>query len=334
LWNIIHFGNQFTREKIKKHTFTTLKNHKMKVVTLTINPALDKSAKVSEMTPFDKLECFDITYHPGGGGVNISRVLHRLKMESKCLFPYGGKTGEHLIELLEEQHVHVKATEISNLTRENFAVFNNETQLQYRFGMPTSAFDEKELQGLELLINKQVAAHDIFVISGSLPKGLPVNYYSKIIQNLTAKNVKVIVDTSGPVFNEVLKNELYLIKPNQKELARLAGKESMTLNEQETFAMQMIQKKRAKYIVVSLGKDGAFIAHENGVEHISAPVISVKSTIGAGDSMVAGLIYAITKNESPKNMLRWGVACGVAATLSEGSDLAHKENIDKILQQV
>jgi 6-phosphofructokinase 2 len=203
----------------------------MKVVTLTINPALDKSAKVAEMTPFDKLVCYDITYHPGGGGVNISRVLHRLEVESHCLFPYGGKTGEHLIELLEEQHVKVIATPISNLTRENFAVFDTETKLQYRFGMPTSPFAEKELEGLEILINEQVATNDIFVISGSLPKGLPLNYYSKIIKNLTAKDVKVIVDTSGPVFNEVLKNELFLIKPNQNELARLAGKETMTLKE-------------------------------------------------------------------------------------------------------
>lgn len=306
----------------------------MKVVTLTINPALDKSAKVADMTPFDKLECFDITYHPGGGGVNISRVLHRLKVESHCLFPYGGKTGEHLIDLLEEQHVEVIATGISNLTRENFAVFNTETKFQYRFGMPTSPFDEKELATLEALINQHVSNNDIFVISGSLPTGLPVDYYSKIIKNLIAKDVKVIVDTSGPVFNEVLKNELFLIKPNQKELARLAGKQTMTAEEQEAFALQMVTSKIAKYVVVSLGKDGAFIAHKDGINYITAPVISVKSTIGAGDSMVAGLIYAITKNETPKDMLRWGVACGVAATLSEGSDLAHVENIYKILKQV
>ncbi|WP_299781516.1 1-phosphofructokinase family hexose kinase [uncultured Formosa sp.] len=306
----------------------------MKVITLTINPALDKSAKVDEMTPFDKLECYNITYHPGGGGVNISRVLHRLAIESYCMFPYGGKTGEHLVELLQEQRVHVVSTTISNLTRENFAVFNTDTKLQYRFGMPTSPFSEQELAPLEILINKQVSDGDIFVISGSLPKGLPTNYYSKVIANLTAKGVKVIVDTSGPVFNEVLKNELFLIKPNKKELARLAGKDRMTSAEQEAFALKMVTDNIAKYVVVSLGKDGAFMAHKNGIEYVSAPVISVNSTIGAGDSMVAGLIYAITQNETPKNMLRWGVACGVAATLSEGSDLAHPENIDKILKLV
>ena len=304
----------------------------MKVVTLTINPALDKSAKIDEMTPFDKLECYDITYHPGGGGVNISRVLHRLAVESHCLFPYGGKTGEHLVELLQEQNVQVISTPISNLTRENFAVFNTETKLQYRFGMPTNPFSEDELAPLEALINEHVDTNDIFVISGSLPKGLPTDYYSKIIQNLTAKGIKVIVDTSGPVFNEVLKNELFLIKPNQKELARLAGKESLNKAAQEAFAMQLVTNKTAQYVVVSLGKDGAFMAHKNGIEYVSAPVISVNSTIGAGDSMVAGLIYAITQNETPKNMLRWGVACGVSATLSEGSDLAHKENIEKILK--
>jgi 6-phosphofructokinase 2 len=286
------------------------------------------------MIPFDKLDCFDITYHPGGGGINISRVLHRLSIESNCLFPYGGKTGEHLIELLQEENVAVFSTPISIWTRENFAVFDTKTKLQFRFGMPTASFSEPEMENLERLINEQVADNDIFVISGSLPKGLPTDYYFKIIKNLSVKGVKVIVDTSGPVFSEVLKNELFLIKPNQKELARLAGKESLTKKECEVFAMQLVISNVSKYVVVSLGKDGAFMAYKDGIEFVAAPEISVRSTIGAGDSMVAGLIYAIVKNENPKNMLRWGVACGVSATLSEGSDLAHKAAIDKILKLV
>lgn len=190
------------------------------------------------------------------------------------------------------------------------------------------------MENIERLINEQVTDNDIFVISGSLPKGLPNEYYSKIIKNLTAKGVKVIVDTSGPVFSEVLKNELFLIKPNQKELARLAGKDSLTKEEREAFAMQLVTSNVSKYVVVSLGKEGAFMAHKNGIEYVAALEILVKSTIGAGDSMVAGLIYAIVKNESPKNMLRWGVACGVAATLSEDSDLAHKVAINEILKLV
>ncbi|WP_373940875.1 PfkB family carbohydrate kinase [Polaribacter sejongensis] len=176
-----------------------------------------------------------------------------------------------MVELLQEQNVQVISMPISNLTRENFAVFNTETKLQYRFGMPTNPFSENELAPLEVLINEHVDTNDIFVISGSLPKGLPTDYYSKIIQNLTAKGIKVIVDTSGPAFNEVLKNELFLIKPNQKELARLAGKESLNKAAQEAFAMQLVTNKTAQYVVVSLGKDGAFMAHKNGIEYVSAP---------------------------------------------------------------
>jgi len=306
----------------------------MKVVTLTVNPALDKSAKIDGMSPFDKLECYDVTYHPGGGGINISRVLDRLAVKSSCLFPYGGKTGEHLVDLLQAQKVNVIHTEISVLTRENFAVFNTETELQYRFGMPTASFLEEDMVALENLINKEVSSEDIFVISGSLPKGLPIDYYSKIVKKLAAKKVKIIVDTSGKAFHEVLENRLFLIKPNQKELCLLAGKENMTLKEKEDFAMQMVVSNKVEYVVVSLGKDGAFMAHKGGVEYVKAPKIEVKSTIGAGDSMVAGLLYGIVSNETPKNMLRWGVACGVAATLSEGSDLAHKHNIEKVLEKI
>lgn len=306
----------------------------MKVITLTINPALDKSAKISELAPFEKLECEEITYHPGGGGINISRVLHRLNIESSCLFPFGGKTGEHLVELLEEEKIEVFTTPISSLTRENFAVVDVKTALQYRFGMPTAPFAEEELFSLEKLINEQVCEGDILVISGSLPKGLPVTYYSKIIQNLSAKNVKVIVDTSGAAFVEVLKNDLFLIKPNQGELAKLAGKERLTAAEQENFALEMVNSGKVKYVVVSLGKKGAFIAHKNGVNYVNAPEISVKSTIGAGDSMVAGLLYGILHNFTPEAMLKHGVACGVSATMSEGSDLAHVVNIERALKMI
>ena len=112
--------------------------------------------------------------------------------------------------------------------RKFFAVFDIKTGLQFRFGMPRTSFFEAEMKNVEELIQEQVADGDIFVTIGSLPKGLSIDYYSKLIKNLTAKCVKVIADTSGPGFNEVLKNELFLIKPNQKELARLAGKESLS----------------------------------------------------------------------------------------------------------
>ena len=304
----------------------------MKIITLTINPALDKSAKIDELIPFEKLECSEITYHPGGGGINISRVLNRLNTKSLCVFPYGGKTGEHLIELLREENIETTTKEISSLTRENFAVFDKNSNLQYRFGMPTAPFSETEITALENIISDELTSGDIFVISGSLPKGLPKDYYSKLIQKLATKNIRIIVDTSGAAFNEILNNEVYLIKPNRSELAALAGKTFLSSEEQEYFALELIKNRKAEFVVVSLGKQGAFIAHKNGIDYVNAPNIIAKSTIGAGDSMVAGLIHGIIHNETPKNMLRWGVACGVSATMSEGSDLAHKNNIENVLK--
>lgn len=296
-----------------------------------MNPALDKSAKVDELIPFEKIESQNVKYHPGGGGVNISRVLHRLKVANYCVFPHGGKTGEYLAHLLSNDNINVVTAPISSTTRENFAVVEEKTGNQFRFGMPTVDFVEAELKPIEAKINDLVADGDLFVISGSLPPGLPEDYYSKLIKNLKAKGVKVVVDTSGPAFREVLKNDLYLIKPNHHELSKLAGKESLTTEEAADFALSMVKTGKVNYVVVSLGGDGAFIAHKDGVEHVKNPKVEVKSTVGAGDSMVAGLLYGIVNNFSPRDILRWGVACGTAATQSEGSDLAHRKKIDEFV---
>ena len=306
----------------------------MKIITLTMNPALDKNAKVDELIAFEKLESHDVVYHPGGGGVNVSRVLHRLQVNSSCVFPYGGKTGEHLVELLDKENINTFSSVISSTTRENFAVVEQKTGKQYRFGMPTINFIEDELKEVEKTINNLVGNGDLFVISGSLPPGLPIDYYSKLVNNLTATGVKVVVDTSGKAFREVLKNDLYLIKPNNSELLILAGKKEMTREEQKSFALKMVQKGKVKYVVVSLGADGAFMAHKDGVEDIKSPKINVKSTVGAGDSMVAGLLYGIINKLEARDILRWGVACGSSATQSDGSDLAHKKEIQEILKTI
>ena len=219
-------------------------------------------------------------------------------------------------------------------TRENLSVVDTQNGLQYRFGMPGNTLSETELRAIENWLNKSLETNDILVLSGSLAEGMPLNYYSKLVTAMADKKVKIVVDTSGPALKEALKENVYLIKPNQRELAQLAGKEFLSSEEQEAFALELIKSKKAEYVVVSLGARGAFIASEEGIQYQATPSVIVKSTIGAGDSMVAGLVYATINNCTPKIMLKWGVACGVAATMNEGTDLAQKENIDKIFKML
>lgn len=304
----------------------------MKIITLTVNPALDKSAKIASLIPEQKLKCHTIQYQPGGGGINISRMLIRLGKETTCVVTSGGDTGKYITELLKKESINPKVIPVKAWTRENLSIVDAKTGFQYRFGMPGNELRETELNSIKNLLKELLNSQDILVLSGSLTEKMPTDYYAQLIKYLADKNIKIIIDTSGPALKEALKENVYLMKPNQRELAQLAGKEFLSSAEQESFAMELIKSRKAEYVVVSLGARGAFIASSEGIFYKSTPSVKVKSTIGAGDSLVAGLIYGIQQGFSSENMLKWGVICGVATTMSEGTGLATKENIDKVLE--
>lgn len=306
----------------------------MQITTLTVNPAVDKSAKVNGLIPNIKQKCHSVQYHPGGGGINISRVLNNLKVKSNCVLAAGGHIGSLLQDLLLKEHLPVTTIPTKGMTRENFSVLDTNTQLQYRFGMPGCELSNNEIDKIKNHITKDNNAGDILVLSGSLSHNMPVDFYGQLIKLVKNSGIKVVVDTSGIPLQKALDEGVYLIKPNQKELAQLAGVEILTSAEQEKFAMKLVDSGKAKLVVVSLGSRGAFLASKNGVIYQSTPSVKVKSTIGAGDSMVAGLIYGIMNGLNLDDILKWGVACGVATTLSEGSQLGDKVEIENILKMI
>jgi len=304
----------------------------MKIITLTINPAVDKSARVDGLSPEQKLRCHSLKYQAGGGGINISRVLKRLNVDTSCIFTSGGSNGEFIQQELEKSAIHAIPVFLKSWTRENLSVVDTKTNLQYRFGMPGPKILEDEIKLLNKTIHEIISFGDILAISGSLGEGIPFNFYAELIRGLATKEIKVILDTSGDALVASLKEKVYLIKPNQKELAQLAGKEWLNADEQEGFCKELVQSEQVKFIVVSLGGRGAFIVSKDGINYLTPPPVKVMSTIGAGDSMLAGIIYGLTKNETQQNILKWGVACGTATTMEEGTDLAQVENIDAVIK--
>ncbi|NLP58323.1 1-phosphofructokinase family hexose kinase [Lutibacter sp. B1] len=306
----------------------------MNIITLTLNPALDKSAKINGLVPEQKLRCHSIINQPGGGGVNISRLLKRLQINTVCMVILGGDTGTFFEELLIKEEVKPTKIVVKTPTRENFSVVDTQTGLQYRFGMPSNEIFQLEMDVIKNTLLQTVKKDDILVLSGSLPESMPTDFYAQLIKLISNVGAKIILDTSGKPLAEAIKEKVFLIKPNQKELAQLAGKDFLTNPEQEAFALQLVNSKQAEYVVVSLGARGAFMASKDGVIFQTTPSVKVNSTIGAGDSMVAGLIYALQNNLSPKEVLKWGVACGVATTMSEGTNLASVVNINRALKLI
>jgi 6-phosphofructokinase 2 len=306
----------------------------MNIVTLTLNPAVDKSVKVDGLLAENKLICHSIHYQAGGGGINISRVLKRLSINSTCIFTLGGDNGKFLNQELINSNIKTLPVKIQSWTRENLSVVDTLTNLQYRFGMPGSKLTEKEKTIIIETVSKQLLVGDMLVLSGSLAEDISTNFYAEIIRSLATKKIKIVLDTSGMALTEALKENVFLIKPNQRELAQLAGKEFLDSRKQEEFAKSLVEAGRVNYVIVSLGSKGALIVSKDGINYQTPPSVEVKSTIGAGDSMLAGIIYGLLENESPQNILKWGVACGTAATMQEGTGLAQLDNINAVFKMI
>lgn len=307
-----------------------MKNHQ--IITLTINPSLDKSTHFTGLIAEQKMRCEKPRYDAGGGGINVSKAIAKLGGSSTCVFTSGGSAGEMLEDLIQKEKLEKITIKTKNWTRENFIAFDNETKSQYRFGFPGNQFLDDEKETILKTIKKNPSEY--LVISGSLNEGLPTDFYQKIAEIAKAVGTKVIVDTSGEALQKVLENGVYLIKPNIGELAKLIGVERLELTEVEKAAKNLIEKGNAEIVVVSLGADGAILVSKDETHLVKAPKAEKKSTVGAGDSMVGGMVWALSQNKTLKEVIQLGVCCGTAATMNEGTQLFNVEDVKKLLKEL
>ena len=300
------------------------------ILTITLNPTVDKSSTVESIKPEKKLRCSMPVYEPGGGGINVSRGLERLGVPSVAFFPIGGRTGELLTELLEKENITIQTVNLKADTRENFIVVDTSHNEQYRFGMPGEDITKSEADAIHDSIMNISPFPDIVVISGSLPEGISTGFLTKLVKELKAKNVKVIADTSGDALEEIVKEGVFMLKPNIGELSKFVGKEELDNESADEAAKQLINEGKAEIIAVSMGPQGAYVVTKDESVHVGAPSVKKLSTVGAGDSMVAGMVSILAKGGSIQEMARMGVACGSAATMSKGTGLFTKENAEKL----
>lgn len=302
------------------------------ITTLTLNPSLDKSTHFSGLLAEQKMRCEIPRYDAGGGGINVSKAILKLGGQSLCIFTSGGSSGEMLETLITNQKIESAIIKTKNWTRENFIAFDDLSQAQYRFGFPGNELLDVEIDAI--LKSIQDLQSDYLVISGSLNEGISSDFYQKIAETAKASNIKVIVDTSGEALNKVLETGVYLIKPNIGELAKLIGVERLEMNEVAPAAQKLIEKGCAEIIVVSLGPQGAVLVTANQTEFVAAPNVVKKSTVGAGDSMVGAMTWALSQNKSLKEVVQWGVACGSAATMNEGTQLFNVADANRLFKEL
>lgn len=307
----------------------------MKIVTLTLNPAIDKSATIQALKPDSKLRCSPPVYHAGGGGINVSRAIHKLGSESLCTYLSGGPEGQMMHQLLDEEGIQQHVIPIAGRTRENFIVVDTSREQQYRFGMPGPPVSNEEIENMIQAMEQLCTDADIVVASGTLPPEAPKNLFARVASIAKRKSAKCIIDTSGDALIEAANEGVYLLKPNLGELSALSGKPSITALEQEKLASQLIEEGKCEVVVVSLGPQGAMlVARNEKASYIPAPTVHKKSTVGAGDSMVAGMVLSLAQNKSLKETVLYGVAAGTAATMNEGTNLCKKEDTERLFQWI
>lgn len=301
-----------------------------KIVTLTFNPCIDKSTAITGLKPEKKLQCSQPSFGPGGGGINVSRALKCLGKDSLAIFPSGGYGGKFLNHLMEKEGLHFKAITTSAETRENFIVYDKATNLQYRFGMPGSPLEEQEWK--DLLEEVEKADADYIVASGSLTLGMPADIVAQVAQIAKKKGAHLIIDTSGEALHKALDVGVFLLKPNLGELSSLVGEEEVTHETVDQIARDIINRGQCQMIVVSLGAQGAKLITKDEVILVSPPIVKPVSTVGAGDSMVAGMVAALSNEKPLKEVLQFGVACGTAATLTHGSELCRRGDVERLFR--
>ena len=195
-----------------------------KIITITLNPAIDKSTSVPVLVPEKKMKCTLPVFEPGGGGINVARAIKKLGGNATALYLAGGYTGKFFTQLLKREQIDSVVIEIEKHTRENLIVLNSSANLQYRFGMPGPLVEETEWKKmLEEIEN--INGIDYIVASGSLPPGVPVDIFARIASIAKRKGTRCIVDTSGEALQLAAEEGVYLLKPNLGELSSLVGSE-------------------------------------------------------------------------------------------------------------
>jgi 6-phosphofructokinase 2 len=301
------------------------------IITVTLNPAIDKLTSAPVLIPEKKLRCSEPIFEPGGGGVNVARAIKKLGGNALALYLAGGHTGHFFNQLLREENVETLVTQTHAYTRENLIVMETASNQQYRFGMPGSHIREQEWR--DCLNNIEIQQGVKYIVaSGSLPPGVPTDIYARIAWIARKKKARLIVDTSGEALKQAIQEGVYLVKPNLGELSYLAGKETLPIESVDDVAMEIINTGKCEVIVVSMGLTGARLVTRDFALQIVPPTVIRKSTVGAGDSMVAGIVMSLEAKKPLIDVVQYGVACGTAATMNSGTQLCRKEDVELLYQ--
>ena len=304
------------------------------IATITINPAIDIFVNVARVEPTMKLRCSAPKRDPGGGGINVARAANRLGGDVVAIYPTGGAIGKLLHRLVEREGIASMVTPSHVETRENFMAFEEETGAQYRFVLPGSKLHPAEWQACLETLASLVEKPKIVVASGSIPPGVPDDFFATVTRHAKTHGAQMVLDTSGPALKAALAEGVSLIKPNEVELSSFVGRPLDTDTARIMAARQLIAEKRTQAVALTLGENGALLITAESAWRAMPMPLEVVSTVGAGDSFLGGMVAALAAGRRLDEAFRMGMAAGLAAVINPGTELCREEDVKRLSPQI
>jgi len=304
------------------------------IVSITPNPAVDLSTSVERIIPVHKLRGTSQRRDPGGGGINVARVIKRLGGDVSAIYPVGGATGDLLRKLLDKENVPSQTFAIAEETREDFFVNELSTGRPFRFILPGPSLNDTEWQECLTLLSRIEPFPRFVVASGSLPGGVPDDFYARLTRIVKQRGARMILDTSGPALAAAVTEGLDLIKPNLREMRELAGREPTDASEWEDAAKALIRRGKVAIVALTMGHLGAVLVTLDQVLRAEPLPIAPVSAVGAGDSFLGALLWQLASGADLEKSFRHAVAAGAAALLNRGTSLCLSDDVKRLAQQV
>lgn len=302
------------------------------IVTLAMNPAIDADFEVEHVTPLHKLRCSAERYQAGGGGINVTSVIVRLGGSAFCHYLAGGATGATLERLLDGIGIPHTCIPVAGSSRICCNVVERSSGQEFRFVPPGPTVSEAEWRNSLKVLEE--AHGDYLVASGSLPPGVPADFYARAAEVARSSGMRMVLDSS----HEALKlglaaGGIYLVKPSEEELEQAAGRTLATLDEIGGAAMAIVTAGQAELVAVTLGADGGILASREGWRPLPAFPVKARSAVGAGDSFLAAMVLKLALGWAPFEAFRYGMAAGAAAVMTPGTEMCHPAEVERLYRE-
>ena len=297
------------------------------IYTCTITPSVDYTTYLPDFQAGKLNRTNEVFYYPGGKGINVSRVLKRLEVDSLALGFAGGFTGNYIEQFLMKEGIETDFIQTDEITRINVKI---KAQQETELNGPGPVINNQQQSSLMDKI-KTLKKGDWFILAGSLPEAIPQSFFMEIASICNDKDVHFVLDTSGPALKELVNTQPFLIKPNEHELGELFNTTISTKQNACHYAKKLVNQG-VQNVIVSMGDKGALLVTKDLIVSAEAPKGKVVNTVGSGDSLISGFIASFTKDQDAEKAFQYGVASGSATAFR--SDLCEKSDVEALLDQV